>query len=223
MASPFSSGNGRATGPFDDPVEVQKPSAFGIFLNGYGAVGTELFAIVMYDSMVSAVAVGAQGIEFVDPPDSCYDDPAVQLRLREVRLSIEELNEHRILVDRDAGRVGCDWLRTTAMSRAGWRRRNAMQLRLQRLAELPAGYAHAPHLNPVRTVAVRQVRREAAIGPWPGNSFLQDVSAAAHSVRWKLWNGQCRRSDRGLPRCWSPVDREEHPHGSATDRLQAAQ
>ena len=46
-------------------------------------------------------ALRAEGIEFLDTPDSYYDDPALRERIGHVRVPIETLKEHRILVDRD--------------------------------------------------------------------------------------------------------------------------
>ena len=72
-----------------------------MFLRAYGGAGTQHFALATSDIVASATALRAQGVEFLDPPDSYYDDPELRARLGEVRLSVEELKEHRILVDRD--------------------------------------------------------------------------------------------------------------------------
>ncbi len=41
------------------------------------------------------------GVEFLATPDSYYDDPELRARIGKVRVPIETLKEHRILVDRD--------------------------------------------------------------------------------------------------------------------------
>ena len=41
------------------------------------------------------------GVEFLDTPDTYYDDPELRARIGEVRVPIEELQKRRILVDRD--------------------------------------------------------------------------------------------------------------------------
>jgi 4-hydroxyphenylpyruvate dioxygenase len=43
----------------------------------------------------------SRGIEFLDTPDSYYDDPELRSRIGHVRVPIEELKSRRILVDRD--------------------------------------------------------------------------------------------------------------------------
>ena len=43
----------------------------------------------------------ANGVEFLDTPDSYYDDPELRARIGEVRVPIEELQKRGILVDRD--------------------------------------------------------------------------------------------------------------------------
>jgi len=58
--------------------------------------------IVFGNDIVGTVtAMRAAGVEFLDTPDSYYDDPELRARIGEVRVSIETLKKHRILVDRD--------------------------------------------------------------------------------------------------------------------------
>ena len=42
-----------------------------------------------------------EGVEFLDTPDSYYEDPELRARIGEVRVPIEELKARKILVDRD--------------------------------------------------------------------------------------------------------------------------
>ena len=46
-------------------------------------------------------AMREMGVEFLDTPDSYYDDPELRARIGEVRVPIEELRDLRILADRD--------------------------------------------------------------------------------------------------------------------------
>ncbi len=46
-------------------------------------------------------ALRANGVEFLDTPDSYYEDPALRERIGKVRVPIEELQKRKILVDRD--------------------------------------------------------------------------------------------------------------------------
>ena len=46
-------------------------------------------------------ALRANGVEFLDTPDSYYEDPELRARIGKVRVPIEELQKREILVDRD--------------------------------------------------------------------------------------------------------------------------
>ena len=52
-------------------------------------------------SCATVDALRAAGVEFLDTPDTYYDDPELRERIGEVRVPIEELQERGILVDRD--------------------------------------------------------------------------------------------------------------------------
>ena len=52
-------------------------------------------------SCASVDALRANGVEFLDTPDSYYEDPELRARIGEVRVPIEELQKRKILVDRD--------------------------------------------------------------------------------------------------------------------------
>ncbi|GIG70283.1 4-hydroxyphenylpyruvate dioxygenase [Phytomonospora endophytica] len=53
------------------------------------------------DILASVDAMRAAGVEFLDTPDSYYDDPELRARIGDVRAPIEELKKRKILVDRD--------------------------------------------------------------------------------------------------------------------------
>jgi 4-hydroxyphenylpyruvate dioxygenase len=93
--------NGRVKFAFSEPAKANKASGIDVFLKSYGGAGTLHFALATEDIVACAVALRAQGLELVDPPDSYYDDPELKERLQGVRLFVEELKQHRILVDRD--------------------------------------------------------------------------------------------------------------------------
>lgn len=96
-----SSRNGRVKIIFSEPaVAKTKRSGIDVFLNAYGGAGTQHFAMATRDIIATAVALRAQGVQLLDPPDSYYDDPELGARLREVRLSVDELRRNRVLVDR---------------------------------------------------------------------------------------------------------------------------
>ena len=51
--------------------------------------------------MATVDALRAEGVEFLDTPDSYYEDPQLRARIGHVRVPIEELQARGILVDRD--------------------------------------------------------------------------------------------------------------------------
>ena len=53
------------------------------------------------DILATVDAMRAAGVEFLETPDSYYDDPELRARIGEVRVPVEELKRRRILVDRD--------------------------------------------------------------------------------------------------------------------------
>ena len=53
------------------------------------------------DILASVDALRANGVEFLDTPDSYYEDPELRERIGKVRVPIEELQARKILVDRD--------------------------------------------------------------------------------------------------------------------------
>ncbi len=53
------------------------------------------------DILTPVDSLRGNGIEFLETPDSYYDDPELRARIGEVRVPIEELKKRGILVDRD--------------------------------------------------------------------------------------------------------------------------
>ena len=53
------------------------------------------------DILPTVDALRANGVEFLDTPDSYYEDAELRARIGKVRVPIEELQKRRILVDRD--------------------------------------------------------------------------------------------------------------------------
>ena len=56
---------------------------------------------IRFDILRSVDILRDHGIQFLDTPDSYYDDPELRARIGDVRVPIEELKKRRILVDRD--------------------------------------------------------------------------------------------------------------------------
>ena len=70
-------------------------------LEFYDGAGCQHIALATNDILRSVDILRDNGIEFLDTPDSYYDDPELRARIGEVRVPIEELKTRKILVDRD--------------------------------------------------------------------------------------------------------------------------
>lgn len=101
MSKVVSNGNHRVKFPLNEPAVARKKSQIDEYLEFYGGPGCQHIALATGDIIATVSAMRAAGIEFLDTPDSYYDDPELARRIGEVRVPIETLKEHRILVDRD--------------------------------------------------------------------------------------------------------------------------
>ncbi len=101
MSKVVASGNHRVKFPLNEPAIGKKKSQIDEFLEFYDGPGCQHIALATNDIIGTVKAMRAAGVEFLDTPDSYYDDPELRARIGEVRVPIETLKEHRILVDRD--------------------------------------------------------------------------------------------------------------------------
>jgi 4-hydroxyphenylpyruvate dioxygenase len=65
------------------------------------STGAQHIAIATNDIIRSVDVMRAAGVEFLDTPDSYYEDSELRERIGSVRVPIEELQSRKILVDRD--------------------------------------------------------------------------------------------------------------------------
>ncbi|WP_040926698.1 4-hydroxyphenylpyruvate dioxygenase [Saccharomonospora marina] len=101
MSKVVSNGNHRVKFPLNEPAVAKKKSQIDEYLEFYGGPGCQHIALATGDIVATVSAMRAAGVEFLHTPDSYYDDPELARRIGEVRLPIETLKQHRILVDRD--------------------------------------------------------------------------------------------------------------------------
>jgi len=101
MSKVVSNGNHRVKFPLNEPAVAKKKSQIDEYLEFYGGPGCQHIALATNDIVSTVTHMRAAGIEFLDVPDSYYDDPELRERIGAVRVPIELLKEHRILVDRD--------------------------------------------------------------------------------------------------------------------------
>jgi 4-hydroxyphenylpyruvate dioxygenase len=101
MSKVVADGTRKVKFPLNEPAVSKRKSQIDEYLEFYGGPGAQHVAVATNDILASVDAMRAAGCEFLDTPDSYYDDPALRARIGEVRAPIEELKKRKILVDRD--------------------------------------------------------------------------------------------------------------------------
>ncbi len=101
MSKVVANGNHRVKFPLNEPAIAKKRSQIDEYLDFYNGPGAQHLALATGDILATVDALRANGVQFLDTPDSYYEDPALRERIGEVRVPIEELQKRKILVDRD--------------------------------------------------------------------------------------------------------------------------
>ncbi|MEO7131880.1 MAG: 4-hydroxyphenylpyruvate dioxygenase, partial [Dermatophilaceae bacterium] len=101
MSKVVANGNHRVKFPLNEPAIAKRKSQIDEYLDFYRGPGAQHLAVATNDILGSVDALRAEGVEFLDTPDSYYDDPELRARIGEVHVPIEELKKRKILVDRD--------------------------------------------------------------------------------------------------------------------------
>lgn len=101
MSKVVASGNHRVKFPLNEPAVAKKKSQIDEYLEFYDGAGCQHIALATNDILRTVDILRDHGIQFLDTPDSYYDDPELRARIGEVRVPIEELKKRKILVDRD--------------------------------------------------------------------------------------------------------------------------
>jgi 4-hydroxyphenylpyruvate dioxygenase len=101
MSKVVANGTRKVKFPLNEPAVSRRRSQIDEYLEFYGGPGAQHVALATGDILATVDAMRAAGVEFLDTPDSYYDDPALRGRIGTVRVPIEELKRRGILVDRD--------------------------------------------------------------------------------------------------------------------------
>ncbi len=101
MSKVVANGNHRVKFPLNEPAIAKKKSQIDEYLEFYRGPGAQHLALATNDILATVDAMRAEGVDFLDTPDSYYQDPELRARIGEVRVPIEELQSRGILVDRD--------------------------------------------------------------------------------------------------------------------------
>jgi 4-hydroxyphenylpyruvate dioxygenase len=101
MSKVVANGNHRVKFPLNEPAIAKKKSQIDEYLEYYAGPGCQHIALATNDILRTVDAMRSEGVEFLETPDSYYDDPELRARIGTVRVPIEELKKRGILVDRD--------------------------------------------------------------------------------------------------------------------------
>jgi 4-hydroxyphenylpyruvate dioxygenase len=101
MSKVVADGTRKVKFPLNEPAESARKSQIDEYLEFYGGPGVQHIALATNDILASVDRMRAAGVEFLESPDSYYQDAELRERIGEVRVPIEELQKRRILVDRD--------------------------------------------------------------------------------------------------------------------------
>ena len=101
MSKVVASGNHRVKFPLNEPAVAKRKSQIDEYLEFYDGAGCQHIALATNDILRTVDILRDNGVEFLDTPDSYYDDPELRARIGNVRVPVEELKKRRILVDRD--------------------------------------------------------------------------------------------------------------------------
>lgn len=101
MSKVVSNGNHRVKFPLNEPAMGKRRSQIDEFLEYYRGAGCQHIALATGDIISTVTAMRRAGVDFLPAPDAYYDDPELRQRIGEVRVPIETLKQHGILVDRD--------------------------------------------------------------------------------------------------------------------------
>jgi len=101
MSKVVANGTRKVKFPLNEPAVGKRKSQIDEYLEFYGGPGVQHIALATNDIIGTVTAMRAAGVEFLATPDSYYDDPELRARIGEVRVPVEVLKQHKILVDRD--------------------------------------------------------------------------------------------------------------------------
>jgi 4-hydroxyphenylpyruvate dioxygenase len=100
MSKVVADGHRKVKFPLNEPAVGKRRSQIDEYLEFYGGPGVQHIALATNDILRAVDEMTARGVEFLETPDSYYDDALVE-RVGEVRASMDQLRERKILVDRD--------------------------------------------------------------------------------------------------------------------------
>jgi 4-hydroxyphenylpyruvate dioxygenase len=99
MSKVMESDNGRIKFPLNEPAEGRRKSQIEEYLDFYDGAGVQHVALLTDDIIKAITNLRANGVEFLEVPDTYYDD--LQERVGVIDEDMEAIRKLHILVDRD--------------------------------------------------------------------------------------------------------------------------
>jgi 4-hydroxyphenylpyruvate dioxygenase len=99
MSKVMSDGAGKIKFPINEPAEGKRKSQIDEYIEFYNGAGAQHIALATGDIVGTVSALKERGLQFLETPDSYYDEAPG--RVGEIAEDYEELQQHKILVDRD--------------------------------------------------------------------------------------------------------------------------
>ena len=99
MSKVVSNGNGYVKFPINEPAQGIKKSQIEEYLDFYNGAGVQHIAVATHDIIKTVSELRARGVEFLQVPDSYYDD--LLQRVGKIDEDLQPLRDLNILVDRD--------------------------------------------------------------------------------------------------------------------------
>ncbi len=99
MSKVVADGSRKVKFPINEPAAGKKKSQIDEYLEFYGGPGVQHIALATNDIVGAVRGMRAQGVRFLDTPDSYYD--TLGEWVGDTRVPLEELHELQILADRD--------------------------------------------------------------------------------------------------------------------------
>ncbi|MCW2525244.1 MAG: 4-hydroxyphenylpyruvate dioxygenase [Pseudonocardiales bacterium] len=101
MSKVVADGTGKVKFPLNEPAAGRKRSQIDEYLQFYDGPGVQHIALATSDILSAVENMQAAGVSFLGTPDSYYADKELRARIGTVRVPVGELQDRRILVDRD--------------------------------------------------------------------------------------------------------------------------
>ncbi|NJN35687.1 MAG: 4-hydroxyphenylpyruvate dioxygenase [Saprospiraceae bacterium] len=99
MSKVVSNGNGYIKFPINEPAHGRRKSQIEEYLEFYGGAGVQHIAVATHDIVKTVAELRRRGVEFLQVPDSYYDD--LLDRVGTIDEDLQPLRDLNILVDRD--------------------------------------------------------------------------------------------------------------------------